>query len=195
MSDEADLDELVPMEVTSDAEMRELLGMFDAPAFARRGQDLEYALNRLATRCRQTREAMLEMVRMRLRQWSAVAIGADDWADDFAAPIAPLFPLADAPEPTWALAPAPPRRRRSAARDLAASVDRFNRRWARFLGAIDLGPINRAIDDYNRYYLLEKECSLGSARLAARLFIPRARLTPEGLRADFPGLPAPALAT
>ena len=29
---------------TSDAEMNELLGMFDLPAFVRRGQDLEYTL-------------------------------------------------------------------------------------------------------------------------------------------------------
>ncbi len=37
------------------------------------------------------------------------------------------------------------------------------------------------IDQYNRYYVLEKECSLGSARLAARHFTPKPPLTREAL--------------
>ncbi|MBX6316625.1 MAG: hypothetical protein IRY99_27480, partial [Isosphaeraceae bacterium] len=88
---------------------------------------------------------------------------------------------------------APPRRLRTIARDLVASISRFNRRWSRFLAELDLEPLNRLIDQYNRYYLLEKECSLGSTRLAARHFIPRAQVTVEALAAEYPTLPVPDL--
>src|SRR5207249_10288943 len=93
--------------------------------------------------------------------------------------------------PAWAARLAPIRRRRAIARDLVASVERFNRRWARFVGELDLGPFNRMIDQYNHYYVLEKECVLGSSRLAARHFVPRARLTAESLLAQYPVLPVP----
>jgi hypothetical protein len=49
------------------------------------------------------------------------------------------------------------------------------------------------IDQYNRYYVLEKECVLGSSRLAARHFVPKARLTAEALLAAHPVLPVPEL--
>ena len=79
-------DDSTPM-TNVDAEMKELLGLFDVPAFARRGQDLEYALARLHDRCRRERLGMLDMVRLRLRQWSRAATGPDDWRTTFAAPI------------------------------------------------------------------------------------------------------------
>ncbi|MBV8607897.1 MAG: hypothetical protein JO034_10615, partial [Singulisphaera sp.] len=53
---------------------------------------------------------------------------------------------------------------------------------------------NRRIDQYNRYYMLEKECCLGSARLAARHFVAREQLTHEGLLDQYPTLPVPDLA-
>lgn len=187
-----DAEAAAPMEVT-DSETRQLLGLFDVPAFARRGQDLEYTLARLHARCARERAAMLEMVRTRLRQWAAVATGPDDWAVAFTAPIVPLWEAAGAEPPAWAARPAPARRRRAVARDLAASVDRFNRRWPKFLDGLDLDAINATIDRYNRNYLLEKECALKSARLAARHFTPRPRLTREGLLDQYPTLTAPEL--
>jgi hypothetical protein len=187
-----DADDAPPME-SVDPEMRQLLGLFDVPAFARRGQDLEFALGRLQARCRREREAMLEMVRLRLRQWAAAVEGPDAWRGIFDGPLDGLWGLASADPPAWGASPAAPRRRRAIARDLVASVQRFNRRWGRFLDELDLRPINDAIDQYNRYYVLEKECILSSARLAARHFVPRPRLTPEGLRADYPPLRPPTL--
>lgn len=175
----------------TDGELRELLGMYDVPAFARRGVDLEYALARIDARCRREREAMLDMVRLRLKQWAAVASGPATALDVFAAPIDGLWPLADAPPPSWADRPAPPRKLRAVARDLAASVQRFNRRWERFLGDLDFEPVNRLVDRYNRYYVLEKECTLRSARLAARHFEPRPRLSCESLLGRYPLLPCP----
>lgn len=178
------------MSEVADPEARHLLGLFDAPAYARRGQDLEYALDRLHGRCRRERDELLAMVRLRLRQWAASA-GPDRGADAFVSPIDTLWELTGADAPRWSAGPLNLRHRRAAARDLAASVARFNARWSRFLGGLDLGPINRQIDKYNRYYLLEKECSLGSARLASRHFAPRAYLDAGSLLRDHPLLPAP----
>jgi hypothetical protein len=192
MAEDDQNDDAMTMAVPS-AEMNELLGMFDVPAYVRRGQDLEYTLGRVHARCQRERDGMLEMVRVRLKQWSSAASGPEAWSAVFAASIAPLWPLTAAEAPAWAERPAPLRRQRTIARDLLASVTRFNRRWAEFLEKLDLTHANRLIDDYNRYYLLEKECSLGSARLAARHYSPKARLTVESLLVDHPALPLPEL--
>jgi hypothetical protein len=186
------MDELVPIE-TTDPELRQLLGLFDAPAFARRGQDLEYALDRLHAKLRRERESMLEMVRLRLRQWGSSAAHADAWKPVFAEPIDALWPLSGADRSARGPRPPAPRRLRAVARELVASVERFNRRWMRFVETLNLEPVNRSIEDYNRYYTLEKECSLGSARLAARHFVPKTSLVPSALLAQYPLLPVPSL--
>ena len=193
--DEPDDDEITGLG-SAESEIQQMLGLFDAPAFARRGQDLEAALRRLETRCAGVRDAMLEMVRLRLRQWAAAAVGPEDWADTFDGPIAGLWSVAGADRdgpPRWADREATARRRRGAARDLIASVARFNRRWSKFVGGLDLAPVNRRIDGYNRYYVLEKECILGSHRLAARHFRPYEPLTVEGILDRHPLLPMPVL--
>jgi hypothetical protein len=179
--------------VSTETEIKELLGLFDAPAFARRGVDLESALGRLHTRCRRQRGVLLEMVELRLRQWASAATGINDVAGAFAAPIAPLWSLCTAATSAWALKPGSSRRRRAIARDLVASVTRFNRRWAGFLDELNLAPVNRMIDQYNRYYVFEKECVIGSFRLALRHFTPRARLTRADLDEVYPTLPVPEL--
>ncbi|QEH37278.1 hypothetical protein OJF2_58650 [Aquisphaera giovannonii] len=178
---------------TGSPELNELLGMFDLPAFARRGQDMEYSVRQVHDRCRNRRGEYLEMVRMRLRQWAAVAQGPGDWEAAFTAPIDELWRLADAQPPRWADRPASLRLRRAAARDLAASVRRFNDRWRQLVASLNLGPANRIIDHYNRYYLLEKECVLGSARLAARYFTPIPPFSHEMLLETYPPLPQPEL--
>jgi hypothetical protein len=186
-------DEEQTVATRTEVEIQELLGLFDVPAFARRGQELESALARLSARCQRERSALLEMVRLRLRQWAGAVKGPEGWRETFTAPIGELWQLADSEDPDWAQWPAPPRRQRAIAGDLIASLDRFNRRWSRFLSALGLESVNRLIDHYNRYYLLEKECSLGSARLAARHFTPQPRLTREDLAKRFPKLPVPEL--
>jgi hypothetical protein len=187
-------DEATPVVSNDETDLNQLLGLFDAPAFARRGLDLEYALEGLHGRLIRERSGMLDMVRVRLRQWASVATGPDDWAGVFTAPVAPgLYTASGAEPPAWATAPAPPRRRRAVARDLVASLARFNRRWLHFLDAMKLDSVNRQVEQYNRYYVLEKECVIGSARLAARLFVPKPLLTRESLLADHPLLPVPGL--
>jgi hypothetical protein len=190
MAVDEDQDETTPLEV-ADPELRQLLGLFDAPAFARRGQDLEFSLNSLQARLRRQRSAMLDMLRLRLKQWAAAVEGPEAWRSVFAAPFAALWPLAEADDPVWALQVVPLRRRRAIARELVASVERFNRRWTLLVHNLNLEPINEAIDQYNRYYVLEKECSLGSFRLAARHFVPHTRLTREWLFDQYPLLPVP----
>ncbi len=186
-----DAEEEISMEI-GDTELRDLLGMFDAPAFARRGMDLEFTLERLHARLRRERERMLEMVRLRLRQWAAAADGSDGWRSYFDRPIDDLWPLAGVPEPpSWSMSAAPPRRRRAVARDLVASIERFNRRWEKLLDALNLEPINTMIEHYNRYYVLEKECVLQSSRLAALHFTPYAPLCISELRAEYSVIPVP----
>ncbi len=185
-------DEATPLG-SIETEIKELLGLFDVPAFARRGQDLEYALTRLRTRLRANRTAMLDMVRLRLRQWSAASSGPETDGRIFVESIAPLWPLTDAEPPRWARRTATSWRLRAVARDLIASVERFNRRWLDQLDKVDVGPVNKMVDDYNRYYLLEKECSLGSARLAARNFVPKTHVHLDEIRDEFPPLPVPRL--
>ena len=173
-----------------EAEIKELLGLFDVPAFARRGQDVEYALARLRSRLNGHRAALLDMVRLRLRQWAAAARPESE-SRVFLDPIAPLWPLTGSDPPRWADRSASSWRLRSIARDLVASVERFNRRWIAQVDAVDLSLVNRQVDDYNRYYLLEKECSLGSARLAARNFVPKVRVTLDDLRGRIPDVAGP----
>ena len=149
--------------VVTNPEVSLLLGMFDVPAFARRGQELEFTLGRLHDRLTRERGAMLEMVRVRLRQWSRVATSPDDGREAFGLAVAEWLRAVET-EPAWAVSPGTPRQRATAAKDLVVSVERFNRRWSRFLDELKLGPIHAMIDGYNRYYLLEKECVFGSAR-------------------------------
>jgi hypothetical protein len=178
-----------------ETEVKEMMGLFDTPAFARRGHDLEITLRRLHDRCRNARGELLDMVQLRLRQWSRAVTGPDDWPGVFTASIEPLWPLALAEPPRWSQTPAPIRRQRIIAGELISAVLRFNRRWQRFLEQLNLEPINIVIDHYNRYYVLEKECVMGSARLAARHFQPVPLLSTSTLSNDHPPLPVPEMRT
>ncbi|MHB1558224.1 MAG: hypothetical protein ACYC61_12250, partial [Isosphaeraceae bacterium] len=161
-------------------------------SFARRGLELEEMLRRIRLRCERARVERLNMVWMRLRQWTRVATGPAD-PEVFAASIEPLWSLTKAEAPGWSLSPATRSRRLAAARDLVAALERFNRRWTEFLGSFNLQPANLVIDQYNRYYVMEKECVMGSGRLAARFFTPVPPLTSAQLLLEHPLLPIPEL--
>jgi hypothetical protein len=176
-----------------EADVKEFLGLFDLPAFARRGQELEHAVKRLHDRCGAARGQMLEMVRLRLRQWSRAVDGPAAWAGVFSSSIEPLWLLSGAERSEWTASPSSARQQRAVARDLVSAVLRFNRRWLQFVERVNLDPTNRVIEQYNRYYVLEKECVMGSARLAARHFTPVDRITKESLLAEHPVLPVPEL--
>jgi hypothetical protein len=69
------------------------------------------------------------------------------------------------------------------------TLRRFNRRWIKFVREVDLTAVNVARDKYNRYYLLEKECVVGSAHLARRGFSPLDPLTLRDVESALPPLP------
>lgn len=189
---EYDAEDTGPL-VSTPSEIKEILGLFDLPAFARRGQDVDYWTQSIRLRCQAHREELLEMVRLRLRQWARAATGPDDWSASLAGPIASLWVLTGTPPPSWASVPVPGRQQQAVARDLVASLERFNHRWQRFIETLNLGPANQIIDQYNKYYVLEKECVMGSARLASRHFSPIPRFTTESLLREYPLLPVPEL--
>ena len=50
-----------------------LVGLYDAPAYVRRGLGVQAAIARLCRQCEEQREVWLEGVRLRLRAWTAMA--------------------------------------------------------------------------------------------------------------------------
>lgn len=190
MSDETEEADELPE--ATDPTLRRMLGSFDTPAFARRGSDLERSLNAFHQRCAAVRREMLPMVELRLRQWLAVATGPLDFAGYFQHPLDALFAAADLPMTPWAAHRASNRARQRVAIDLETSTLRFNRRWRAHVEKLDLAPLNRMIDAYNNYYILEKECVVGAHRLAARFFQPCARLSTESILSRWPTLPMPS---
>ena len=180
---------------STENEVKELMGLFDAPAFARRGRDVEWAFNKPLHLCRNKRLELLEMVHCRLRMWTAATNGPDDWQLAFQEPIDCIWLIAEAPAPHWKGGGRVPSRKQltQLSSGLVQSVERFNARWLQWISQLQVDSINRQIDHYNKYYILEKECIVGSARLAARLFQPQPRIEPEWLLGQFPLLPVPKL--
>lgn len=178
---------------SAEFDLNQVLGLFDVPAFARRGHDLEYALKRLQQRLERERLAMLDMVKLRLKQWASVSTGMDGGGDVWTSSLGPLYVLFHIEGYSWAAKAAPLHRRRAVGRDLLASVERFNRRWGHFLDVLALDKLNKQIERYNQYYVLEKECIVGSSRLASRCFVPKPRLDREVLLGEHPLLPVPEL--
>lgn len=72
---------------------------------------------------------------------------------------------------------------------LARMVPAFNEVWGRHLATLDLDPLNRAREQYNRWYLLEKECAMRSTRSATGGFETIPSATVGDLAAAFPPLP------
>jgi len=178
--------------------VKEFMAQFDAPAYVRRARRVDAEWEGLLARCRRQRDEWLELVRTRLAMLHALA---GDWGR-----VLPL--LADAedveslrnmhaelrPELRLPVAPTESARvLRRAMAELAESLERFNRRWWAYLDTVDLVPVNAARDGYNRWYVLEKECALRSARLARQGFRPLPPLTLEAVVAVLPPLPVPRL--
>ncbi len=179
-----------------EAGLQEIESRFGPPAYVRRARLVEDAFEALLGQCRRERDERLEMVRTRLGLLHALGGGWDAvrpfLADEEQVAVlerqyAELAPrLRDAVGPTssrWAL--------RRALRELGESIERFNRLWGEYLAGVDVRRINELREGYNRYYLLEKECALRSARLARQGYTPLAPLTMEELEALLPLLPVP----
>jgi len=160
---------------------QQVVAGFDAPAFLRRARRVEEAWNGLLDRCRSKRQHLLEMPRQRLARFiKLVELGSP-----VSAGICPAKELSYLQELHREWQP----RLRSGVRpaktaaeihhalsDLVRSFERFNRRWMEFVNELDLTHVNELRDGYNRFYVLEKECALFSARLAREGFVPLPRL-------------------
>jgi hypothetical protein len=161
---------------------KQVAAHYDAPAFARRARRVEVAHAELVERCRTQRAAWLEVVRARLARVADFGIVADELRE-LAAALDVALPSVVCVDNK--------RQAQRARTELADSVERFNRRWTRYLESLDLASLNRERADYNRYYVLEKECALRSAKLARAGFVPLRPLTIHYLTEQFPTLLVP----
>ncbi len=178
--------------------VQEIAGRFGPASFMRRAKLVETSWARLLERGDHARREHLAMVRLRVGQLHALA-GEDALRrllpDD--ADRAMLARLHDELQPELRMPLEPTtsvRTLRGALRDLVEAMESFNARWQRWLAEADLTAVNKAREDYNRYYVLEKECALGSAVVARRDFKPLPPITRGDVEAQLPLLELPRLA-
>jgi hypothetical protein len=179
--------------------VQEIAGRFGAPAFVRRARLVETSWTQLLEHGGKLRLQRLDMVGLRLGQLLALA-GA--W--EALHPLLPedadrtlLIRLHDELQPRLRMALQPStseRVLRAALRELVEAMEIFNGHWKRWLAEVDLTPINKARENYNRYYLLEKECALGSALVARRDFKPLPPITRADVEVHLPLLALPRVA-
>ncbi|MGE3805560.1 MAG: hypothetical protein AB7K24_12870 [Gemmataceae bacterium] len=164
---------------------------YAAPAYVRRARRVEDALNEVLERGRRQRRDWLEMVKLRLGTLVALAVhGFHDVLDEAAIRI--VQDMHAELDPRLRVVPSAatsPRAIRRALAELNESIARFNERWQGYLAKVDLRAVNEERADYNRYYLLEKECALRSARLARVGFRTLEPLTVDDLLERLPLLP------
>ena len=182
-------------------EARGLLANLDGPAFVRRGRDMRAAEGQFFGICLRERSSLLKMPRTRLAYLHAV-VGGDwpsldphlqgectsvyleglfaDWQPTLRADVSATFAFG---------------RLRRAISDLAASFDRFNRRWSEYLATIDLTEINAACAAYNKYYIIEKTAIIRSEAIAKHGFEELPPLTLADVEAKFPRLHVPQRVT
>jgi hypothetical protein len=173
----------------------QVVAMHGAPAYIRRALQVEAAWAGIVELCQRRRHEWLGMVRVRLAalqalagEWSALTpVVGPSSVEILAALAIELRPRLRHKVPRTAS----PRRLRTAWKELLASLANFNQRWQAYLQGIDLTEVNRLRDDYNRYYLLEKECAVRSALIARQGFQRLVPATVQDLQALLPALPVP----
>jgi hypothetical protein len=176
----------------------EVLAHYDGPAYMRRARRVQASHEMLLADCRRQRDDWLAMPRLRLGWLRALA---GDWevlaphlADDgqirYLEELWVLFePRLRVPvEPTTSA-----RALRNALRELSESFERFNNRWLSHVRGLDFSALNAERADYNRYYLLEKECAVRSPYIARAGYQPLEPLTAADVLAELPPLPIPSL--
>lgn len=167
----------------------------DAPAFLRRARQVDETWRDVLERCRREREALLEMPRMRLARLFALARRPELLLEGLLRPgeLEYLQTLHDGWHPRLRSAVRPAKSAADLARplsDLARSFARFNRRWMTRVNEIDFSRVNSLREQYNLYYVLEKECAVRSARVALQGFAPKPPATVADVLAAFPLLMA-----
>jgi hypothetical protein len=178
--------------------VQRVLGHYDAPAFIRRARGVQESLDHVLAACRRQRDQWLLMPRIRLGVLRGLA---GDWhrllpwlADHEQLGVLQTLERELSPRLRTKIEPTSSSRQlQRALKALRESLEHFNRRWQAFLPTVDLAPVNEARDGYNRYYLLEKECAMRSARLARQGFQRIEPFTLNDLQNGLPLLPVPLL--
>lgn len=176
--------------------LQEMVGRSGVPAFIRRARLVESTWQALLDACACARLERLTFVRLRLGQLHALA---GDWqviraAMPNDADFAFVRRLFDELQPSLQLPldrTTSKRALRGAAQELLEAIDLFDARWTRWLAKADLSAVNKAREDYNRFYLLEKECAVGNPRVARVGFAKLAPATLADLQQLFPLLMRP----
>jgi hypothetical protein len=174
----------------------EALARYDGPAYLRRARRVQASYDALLAQCRRQRDEWLTMVRIRLGTLRALAGGWEALTPHLADAEqlrlleelwVQLQPRLRVPvEPTGSA-----RALVNALCELNESLERFNHRWLPFLRGLDLTDLNAERANYNRYYLLEKECAVRSPYIARQGYRPLDPLTADDLLAQLPPLPVP----
>jgi hypothetical protein len=175
---------------------QQFLGHHGGPAFARRARNVQAAYDAIVELCRRQRDELLAFVRLRLGTLFALAgsssaleaiLESPDQVRNLDALHADLQPQLRLPvQPTTS-----GRVLRAALAELRETIGRFNQRWLAFVQHLDLRELNALRDGYNRFYLMEKECALGSARVARQGFRKLDSLGPDDFLKLLPVLPLP----
>jgi hypothetical protein len=186
-------DLVIPNKDDDRALFQQMVGQFGGPAFLRRARRADHALAHLLQRLRHARLEMLAMVRLRLGQLHALAGGWERLGRFVDADsLTMLRRLFEELAPQLRLVLEPSKNDvtiQAGLVDLRESLERFNQRWREVLAQTDLREVNQRRDEYNRFYVFEKECVVGSARIARQGFRPLEPVTPDELAAWFPLLP------
>ena len=173
--------------------VKEFMAQGGTPAFVVRAEAVRQTWEHLLAACRRQRDEWLAFVKMRLGRLYALA---GDWPA--LAPLVGDAQLAVLRELHEQLSPklrvVTPRTDslrtlRQALVALNESLQRFNTRWREFLPKVNLAAVNEARDKYNRYYLIEKECLVGSPRVARVGYSPLSPASIKDVEAMFPLLP------
>jgi hypothetical protein len=189
-------DDRIPSRDEGREAFNRVLAQYDGPAYLRRARRVQDSYDGLLEQCRLQREVWLAMARVHLGMLRGLA---GDWpalvdhlADEEQLSVLEalwtgLQPRLRVPvEPTVST-----RALREALCELNESLERFNRRWTNFVRGLDLSALNAERADYNRYYLLEKECAVRSPHIARQGYRRMEQLTAEYLLSVLPPLPVP----
>jgi len=173
---------------------QQMVSAFDTPAYIRRAKTVEAAWEQLLERCRRQREEWLKFPKLRLAMVFALVGNGEALHEYFGSSDADaLAALRDEWQSRLRIPVSPaqsPQEVQRALHQLQSAFERFNARWEKFVHELDLTDINRLRDGYNRFYVLEKECAVRSAKVARAGFQPMPIVTARDLQDAFPALPA-----
>lgn len=174
---------------------QQILSQNGGPAFVRRGRDVQLAVEAEMEACLKKREEWLRFVRLSLGTLYALA-GSPAALEQFLGnpeQFQTLEMLRQDLQPSLRVPPSPTtnvRHLRQAFAELRDAIEHFNQRWRKFMDSLDLRNVNEMRESYNRYYLLEKECALGSSRVARSGFQKLNPLQPADFLRIVPLLPS-----